>query len=91
MKRTANSLGDNAGSSWTLPGSIPSGSSSAHVANFSYSSAGNLQGKTQTLPLFVYVKLEGGNPGAAIVLSLVLLAVSLAVLVGLRDRWLRAL
>jgi len=53
--------------------------------------AGNLQGKTQTLPLFVYVKLEGGNLGAAIVLSLVLLAVSLAVLVGLRDRWLRAL
>ena len=52
--------------------------------------AGNLQGKTQTLPLFVYVKLEGADPGAAIVLSLVLLAVSLAVLVGLRDRWMRA-
>jgi molybdate transport system permease protein len=52
--------------------------------------AGNLQGTTQTLPLFVYVKLEGSNPDAAIVLSLVLLAVSLAVLVGLRDRWLTA-
>ncbi len=49
--------------------------------------AGNLQGTTQTLPLFVYVKLEGSNPESAIVLSLVLLAVSLAVLVGLRDRW----
>jgi len=50
--------------------------------------AGNLQGSTQTLPLFVYIKLEGSNPDAAIVLSLVLLAVSLVVLVGLRDRWL---
>ena len=50
--------------------------------------AGNLQGTTQTLPLFVYVKLEGSSPDAAIVLSLVLLAVSLAVLISLRDRWL---
>jgi molybdate transport system permease protein len=50
--------------------------------------AGNLQGTTQTLPLFVYIKLEGSNPDAAIVLSLVLLAVSLAVLISLRDRWL---
>jgi molybdate transport system permease protein len=50
--------------------------------------AGNLQGTTQTLPLFVYIKLEGSNPDSAIVLSLVLLAVSLAVLIALRDRWL---
>src|SRR3954447_14394026 len=50
--------------------------------------AGNLQGTTQTLPLFVYIKLEGANPDSAIVLSLVLLFVSLAVLIGLRDRWL---
>jgi molybdate transport system permease protein len=50
--------------------------------------AGNLQGTTQTLPLFVYVRLEGPNPDSAIVLSLVLLGVSLVVLVGLRDRWL---
>ena len=50
--------------------------------------AGNLQGTTQTLPLFVYVKLEGSRPDSAIVLSLVLLGVSLAVLIGLRDRWL---
>jgi molybdate transport system permease protein len=50
--------------------------------------AGNLQGRTQTLPLFVYLRLEGGDPEAAIVLSLLLLGVSLAVLVGLRDRWL---
>ena len=53
--------------------------------------AGNLSGRTQTLPLFVYVKLESGDTDAAIVLSLVLLGVSLAVLVLLRDRWLRAL
>jgi len=53
--------------------------------------AGNTAGKTQTLPLFVYVKLEEGNTDAAIVLSLVLLAISLVVLVSLRDRWLSAL
>jgi molybdate transport system permease protein len=50
--------------------------------------AGNLPGKTQTLPLFVYVTREGSNPDAAIVLSLVLVAVSFAVLLSLRDRWL---
>lgn len=53
--------------------------------------AGNAVGKTQTLPLFVYVTLEGANSNAAIVLSLVLVAVSLVVLLGLRDRWLGAL
>ncbi len=53
--------------------------------------AGNAQGKTQTLPLFVYVTLQGANSDAAIVLSLVLVAVSLVVLVSLRDRWLSAL
>ncbi|HVF13730.1 MAG TPA: ABC transporter permease [Acidimicrobiales bacterium] len=52
--------------------------------------AGNLQGTTQTIPLFVFVKLEGSNPDSAIVLSLVLVVVSLGVLVGLRDRWLTA-
>ena len=52
--------------------------------------AGNLQGSTQTLPLFVYIKLEGTDPDAAIVLSLLLMGVSLAVLVSLRDRWLTA-
>jgi molybdate transport system permease protein len=51
--------------------------------------AGNFPGRTQTMPLAVYLALET-NPGAAIVLSLVLLAVSLAVLIGLRDRWLGA-
>jgi molybdate transport system permease protein len=53
--------------------------------------AGNAAGRTQTLPLFVYIKLEEGSTDAAIMLSLVLLAVSLVVLVSLRDRWLSAL
>jgi molybdate transport system permease protein len=50
--------------------------------------AGNAIGKTQTLPLFVYVNLEAGDTDAAIVLSLLLLVISLVVLVSLRDRWL---
>ncbi len=50
--------------------------------------AGNLPGVTQTLPLAVYLGLEG-DLSDAIALSLVLLAVSVGVLVALRDRWLR--
>ena len=49
--------------------------------------AGNVPGRTQTLPLAVYLALET-RPEAAFALSLVLLVVSLAVLVGLRRRWL---
>ena len=52
--------------------------------------AGNFPGTTQTMPLAVYLALET-NPGSAVVLSLILLAVSLAILVGLRHRWLAAL
>ena len=48
--------------------------------------AGNYPGRTQTMPLAVYLALES-DPDAAIVLSLVLLAVSVAVLAGLRGRW----
>ncbi len=48
--------------------------------------AGNLQGKTQTMPLAIFVELQT-NLGGAIALSLVLLAVSIVVLVSLRDRW----
>jgi molybdate transport system permease protein len=51
--------------------------------------AGNFPGRTQTMPLAVYLALET-NPDAAIMLSLVLLVVSLLVLIGLRDRWLGA-
>jgi molybdate transport system permease protein len=48
--------------------------------------AGNLPGVTQTMPLAVYLTLET-DLDAAIALSLVLLAISLSVLVALRDRW----
>jgi molybdate transport system permease protein len=49
--------------------------------------AGNFPGTTQTMPLAVYLALQQ-EPEAAVVLSLVLLAVSLATLLFLRDRWL---
>lgn len=52
--------------------------------------AGNLQGRTQTLPLAVFVALESDRD-TAIALSLVMVAVSLTVLVALRDRWWKAL
>jgi len=50
--------------------------------------AGNLPETTQTMPLAVYLALES-DPDAAVALSLVLFAVSVAVLTLLRDRWLR--
>jgi len=49
--------------------------------------AGNFPGTTQTMPLAVYLALQR-DPEAAIVLSLVLMAVSLGTLLLLRDRWL---
>jgi molybdate transport system permease protein len=49
--------------------------------------AGNIAGRTQTLPLDVYLLLET-DQRAAIALSLLLVAVSVASLVALRDRWL---
>jgi molybdate transport system permease protein len=49
--------------------------------------AGNFPGRTQTMPLAIYLANET-NPDEAIVLSLVLVAVSFAVLVALRDRFL---
>ncbi|HET7529494.1 MAG TPA: ABC transporter permease [Mycobacteriales bacterium] len=48
--------------------------------------AGNLPGRTQTLPLAVYVALQQ-DPDAAVAISLLLLALSLAVLLWLRGRW----
>ncbi|MGW3339926.1 molybdate ABC transporter permease subunit [Streptomyces seoulensis] len=48
--------------------------------------AGNFPGRTQTMPLAVYLALQN-DPEAAIALSLILLAVSIAVLACLRDRW----
>jgi molybdate transport system permease protein len=50
--------------------------------------AGNLPGRTQTMPLAVYLALES-DPDAALALALVLLAISVVVLVALRERWLR--
>jgi molybdate transport system permease protein len=50
--------------------------------------AGNLPGTTQTTPLLVYLDIESGHQNTALSVSIVLLAVSLAVLVLLRDRWL---
>ena len=52
--------------------------------------AGSLQGTTQTLPLAVFVALETDRD-VAVALSLILVAISLAVLIALRDRWLRPL
>lgn len=48
--------------------------------------AGNLPGRTQTLPLAVFVELERDRD-SAVAISLVLVAVSLLVLIVLRDRW----
>jgi len=47
--------------------------------------AGDFPGTTQTMPLAVYLAFQE-NPQAAIVLSVVLLAVSITVLASLRDR-----
>jgi molybdate transport system permease protein len=48
--------------------------------------AGNLPERTQTIPLAVYIELQSEVEGA-IALSILLVAVSLTVLVVLRDRW----
>jgi molybdate transport system permease protein len=52
--------------------------------------AGNLAGRTQTLPLAVFVALESDRD-TAIALSLVMIGISLAVIVALRERWLGGL
>jgi len=48
--------------------------------------AGNFPGRTQTMPLAVYLALET-DLDSAIVLSLILLTVSVAILAALRDKW----
>jgi molybdate transport system permease protein len=50
--------------------------------------AGNLEGRTQTVPLAIYLALQRDRD-AAIAMSLVLITVSLVLLVALRDRWYR--
>jgi len=52
--------------------------------------AGNLQGRTQSLPLAVYVAMESDR-GAAVALSLIMVVISLTVLIVLRHRWWGAL
>jgi len=49
--------------------------------------AGNFPGTTRTIPLSTYLALQS-EPQDALILSLLLIAVSFGVLVGLRDRWL---
>lgn len=49
--------------------------------------AGSFPGRTQTLPLAIYAAIDT-DPEAAVALSLVLLGVCLAVLLGLRGHWL---
>jgi molybdate transport system permease protein len=49
--------------------------------------AGDFPGRTETMPIAVYLALES-DPDAAVALSLVLLVVSIAALALLRDRWL---
>jgi molybdate transport system permease protein len=51
--------------------------------------AGNFPGRTQTMPLAIYLAAET-NPDEALVLSLVLVVVSFGVLVALRDRYLNS-
>jgi molybdate transport system permease protein len=48
--------------------------------------AGSFPGRTQTMPIAVYLALET-DPGAAVALSVVLLVVSVVTLTLLRDRW----
>ena len=50
--------------------------------------AGNFPGTTRTVPLEVYLALEN-DPGSALLLSVLLLATSIAVLLLLRDSWVR--
>ena len=79
----------------TLPLSAPALAASAVLAwaralgefGATITFAGNSPGRTTTVPLEVYVLLESGGLDGAIVLSLVLLAVSVGVLVVLRERW----
>ena len=50
--------------------------------------AGNLQGRTQTLPLAVFERLQS-DQDAAFAISMLLIAIAFAVIIGLRWRFLR--
>jgi len=49
--------------------------------------AGNFPGTTQTISIATYLALDV-DPEAANALSILMIVVSFAVLIGLRDRWL---
>ena len=54
--------------------------------------AGNVEGKTQTLPLVVYSEFQGGDLDASIAASAILVLAALAVLIAVRVlHWGRAL
>ncbi len=50
--------------------------------------AGNLAGRTQTLPLATFLALESGRIEETLALSVLLLGTSATVLIALRSRWL---
>ncbi|CAB5022395.1 MAG: molybdate ABC transporter permease subunit [Actinobacteria bacterium] len=52
--------------------------------------AGNIQGRTRTVPLAVYLLLDS-SPDVAIALSLLLVSICVVVLVTLRTRWIGAI
>ena len=52
--------------------------------------AGSFPGTTRTLPIEAYVAIGAGETDTAVVLSLLMIGVAVAVLVGLRERWLVA-
>ncbi|HVF73460.1 MAG TPA: ABC transporter permease subunit [Acidimicrobiales bacterium] len=82
----------------TLPLALPSIAAGAALAwaralgefGATVTFAGTFPGRTETLPSSVYLAMER-EPGAAVLLSVLLLAISVLVLVALRGRWLRVL
>jgi molybdate transport system permease protein len=48
--------------------------------------AGDFPGVTRTMPIAAYIALQS-DPGSAYVIAIILLAVAIAVLFALRDRW----
>ncbi len=53
--------------------------------------AGNLSGRTQTLPLAIFESLESGKSNEALAVSLILLLLAAIILVLLHNRWVPAL
>lgn len=51
--------------------------------------AGNLPGRTQTIPLAIFFHVDGGEMGQAVILSLITLAISIATLLVIRYPGLR--